>query len=48
MKYIIIISFRESYKVDYLVFLLLDKLIKDYSIPRLIISNRDKLFISNY
>ena len=42
------VLFKEIYKADQLVFILLDRLIRDYSILKLIISDRDKLFISNY
>ena len=47
-KYTIIVLFRELYKADQLAFILLDRLIRDYSIPKLITSDRDKLFTSNY
>ena len=47
-KYTIIVPFKESYKADQLAFVLLDRLIRDYSILKLIISDRDKLFILNY
>ena len=47
-KYTIIVLFKELYKADQLAFILLDRLIRDYSIPRSITSDRDKLFISNY
>ena len=47
-KYTIIVLFKELYKVDQLAFILLDRLIRDYSIPKLITLDRDKLFISNY
>ena len=47
-KYTIIVPFKESYKANQLAFVLLDRLIRDYSIPKSIISDRDKLFISNY
>ena len=47
-KYTIIVPFKESYKADQLAFVLLDRLIRDYSISKSITSDRDKLFISNY
>ena len=47
-KYAIIIPFKETYRVDQLVFLLLDRLIRDHGISRSITSDRDKLFTSNY
>ena len=48
IKYTIIIPFKEKYNTEQLVFILLDRLIRDYSIPKLIILDRDKLFTSNY
>ena len=47
-KYIIILPFKEKYNAKQLAFLLLDRLIRDYSIPKSITSDRDKLFTSNY
>ena len=47
-KYSILILFKETYKADQLGFILLDKLVRDYGIPRTITSDRDKLFTSNY
>ncbi len=47
-KYAIIVPYKESYDASQLEFLLLDRLIRDYSILELITSNRDKLFILNY
>ena len=47
-KYTIIVPFKEPYKADQLAFVLLDRLIRDYSIPKSIISDRDKLFTLNY
>ncbi len=47
-KYAIIILYKESYNASQLRFILLDRLIRDYSIPESITSDRDKLFISNY
>ena len=48
IKYTIIVLFKEKYKAEQLVFILLDKLIRDYGIPKLIILDRDKLFTLNY
>ena len=48
MKYTIIIPFKEKHNTKQLIFMLLDRLIRDYSIPKLIILDRDKLFTSNY
>ncbi len=47
-KYAIIILYKESYNASQLGFILLDRLIRDYSILELITSDRDKLFTSNY
>ena len=47
-KYTIILPFKEKYNAEQLAFILLDKLIRDYSIPKSITSDRDKLFTSNY
>ena len=47
-KYAIIILYKESYNASQLEFILLDRLIRDYSILELITSDRDKLFILNY
>ena len=48
MKYVIMLPFKEKYNAEQLVFLLLDRLIRDYSILELITLDRDKLFTSNY
>ena len=47
-KYAIILPFKEKYNAEQLAFLLLDRLIRDYGIPKSITSNKDKLFTSNY
>ena len=47
-KYAKIILFRYSYTAKQLVHVFKDQIICYYSIPELIISNRDKLFILNY
>jgi len=47
-KYAIIILYKESYNASQLGFILLDRLIRDYSILELITLDRDKLFILNY
>ena len=47
-KYAIILPFKEKYNAEQLAFLLLDRLMRDHSIPELITSDRDKLFTSNY
>ena len=47
-KYSILIPFKETYKADQLGFILLNRLIRNHSIPRIITSDRDKLFTLNY
>ena len=47
-KYSLIILFKKLYTAEQLGFIILETLIKDYSIPKAITSNRDKLFTSNY
>ena len=47
-KYAIMLPFKEKYNAEQLAFLLLDRLIRDHSIPESITSDRDKLFTSNY
>ena len=47
-KYSILILFKELYNTKQLGFVLLDRLVRDYSIPRIITSDRDKLFTSKY
>ncbi len=47
-KYTIMIPYKETYKVDQLGYILLNRLIRDYSIPESIISDRDRLFTSYY
>jgi hypothetical protein len=47
-KYTIIILYKETYNTSQLRFILLDRLIRDYSILELITLDRDKLFILNY
>jgi len=48
IKYIILIPYKETYKAYQLGFVLLDRLIRDYSIPESIILDRDRLFTSHY
>jgi len=48
IKYTILIPYKETYKAYQLGFVLLDRLIRDYSIPESIILDRDRLFISYY
>ncbi len=47
-KYAILIPYKETYKAYQLGFILLDRLIRDHSIPESIISDRDRLFTSHY
>jgi len=47
-KYMILIPYKETYKAYQLGFILLDKLIRDYSIPESITLDRDRLFTSHY
>ncbi len=42
------IPYKKTYKADQLGYILLNRLIKDYSIPKSIMLNRDRLFISYY
>jgi hypothetical protein len=47
-KYALIIPFQQNYTAVQLAHVLKNQLIRDYSIPKTIISNRDKLFTLNY
>ena len=47
-KYTILIPYKETYKVNQLGYILLDRLIRDYGIPESITSDRDRLFTSHY
>ena len=42
------ISFKKIYTVEQLEYILLNRLTKDYDISQTVISDKDKLFISNY
>ncbi len=42
------ILYKENYNASQLSFILLDRLIRDYSIPESITLDRDKLFTLNY
>jgi hypothetical protein len=48
IKYALIIPFQQDYTAVQLAHVLKDRLIQDYSILKIIISNRDKLFTLNY
>jgi hypothetical protein len=47
-KYAIMIPFRRDYNAQQLAYVIKDRLIRDHGIPKTIISDRDKLFTSNY
>jgi transposase InsO family protein len=47
-KYAEMIPFRHSYTAEQLAHVFKDRIIRYHSIPELIISDRDKLFTSNY
>ena len=47
-KYSHLIPFKETYTAEQLGFVILDRLIRYHGIPEAIISDRDKLFTSNY
>ena len=47
-KYSLIIPFKENYNVEQLGFVLLNILVKEYRLPKLITLDRDKLLTSNY
>jgi transposase InsO family protein len=47
-KYALFIPFRKDYTAVQLAHVLKDRLIRNYGIPKSIISDRDKLFTSNY
>ena len=42
------VPFRHSYTAEQLARVFLDRIVQHYSIPKLIISNRDKPFTLNY
>jgi hypothetical protein len=47
-KYALMIPFQRDYTAVQLAHVLKDRLIRDYGIPKTIISDRDKLFTLNY
>ena len=47
-KYVIIVPFKKSFNIKRLKHVLFNRLIRDYGIPKGIISDRDKLFTLNY
>ena len=42
------VPFKETHTAEQLGHLLLDRLVRDHGVPIMIITNRDKLFMSNY
>ena len=47
-KYLITVPFKETHTAEQLGHLLLDRLVRDHGVPITIITDRDKLFMSNY
>ena len=47
-KYLIAVPFKENHTAEQLGHLLLDRLVRDHGVPITIITDRDKLFMSNY
>ena len=47
-KYLLIIPFKKNYSAEQLGFVLLDVLVRDHRLPKVITLDRDKLFTSNY
>ena len=47
-KYLIMVPFKETHTAEQLGHLLLDRLVRDHGVPITIITDRDKLFMSNY
>ncbi len=47
-KYLIMVPFKETHTAEQLGYLLLDRLVRDHGVPIMIITDRDKLFTSNY
>ena len=47
-KYLITVPFKETHTAEQLGYLLLDRLVRDHEVPIMIITDRDKLFMSNY
>ncbi len=48
IKYLYIIAYKEKFIAEQLKYIILNRLIQYYNIFKRLISNRDKLFISNY
>ena len=47
-KYLIAVLFKETHTAEQLGHLLLDRLVRDHGVLIMIITDRDKLFTSNY
>ena len=47
-KYLIVVLFKETHTAEQLGYLLLDRLVRDHRVLIMIITDRDKLFTSNY
>ena len=47
-KYLIVVPFKKTHTAEQLGHLLLDRLVRDHRVPIMIITDRDKLFMSNY
>ena len=47
-KYLIVVLFKKTYTAEQLGHLLLDRLVRDHRVLIMIITDRDKLFTSNY
>ena len=47
-KYLIVVLFKETHTAEQLGHLLLDRLVRDHRVLIMIITDRDKLFMSNY
>ena len=47
-KYLIVVPFKETHTAEQLGHLLLDRLVRDHGVPITVITDRDKLFTSNY
>ena len=47
-KYLITVLFKETHTAEQLGYLLLDRLVRDHRVLIMIITDRDKLFTSNY
>ena len=48
IKYLITVLFKKTHTAEQLGYFLLDRLVRDHRVLIIIITDRDKLFISNY